>query len=415
MHPTRRRPEVQRAGRWSGWSNIQVPPHANAWFDDDAGVDPLDFTTPPGSVCVAKDLDVKATESNSFPLASIIPLFPDLKRKARIQIQESAETSGPGLLPLAVRVPKPLTAAAVYVDETPGNVGQILSAVYFNDVCEPPANANCITGMPSGLDHWTTDNGSGGNRATITSMPSQVGVVVALSHRPKCPGAACFAINQPTIDQLCNQGTSAIAQCYYTTGTSTQTFQSGLQFIRSWSSNADAFPDLLSTWIEPPISGSFCYQGYFSAPVTNACTVTLRANVDPGFGGVGNTEIRYKHVAGNTGWVSDDPVTGGCNNNFGAQCVMVGGAASFSSPRLTRVTPLPSDLPLQPAASGHCRKDFPPKRPPTPQQACSWYYTPGRSMTDPSGNSGADLIFTARSSAPSWATSFAPARSSFST
>ena len=347
---------------------------------------------------MAKELDVKATEVNSFPLASIIPLFPDLKRKARVQIQESVETAGPGLLPLAVRVPKPLNAAAVYVDETPGaNFGQILSAVYFNDVCEPPANANCVTGMPSGLDHWSTDNGSGGNRATITSMPSQVGVVVALSHRPKCPGTACFAINQPTIDQLCNQGTSAIAQCYYTTGTSTQTFQSGLQFIRSWSDPGpgDQFPDLLSTWIEPPISGSFCYQGYFSAPVANDCTVTLRANVDPGFGGVGNTEIRYKHVCGQHRVAVGRSRPGGCNNNFGAQCVMVGGAATVQLPQAYARHAFAISIyrynlpPAVIAANG-----LPPQcGQPTPQQACSWYYTPGRSMTDPSGNNGANLIF----------------------
>ena len=225
-----------QVGRVAG-NDVQVRLNAADWFDDDAGVNPADYTTPSGGLCQAKMLDVKATEVNSFPLASIIPLFPDIKRKARVEIQESAESAGPGLLPLAVRVPKPLNAAAVFVDETPGaTFGEILSARYLNDVCEPPNFTRCITGMPSGLDHWTTDDGAtpGGNVASIGSMPAKVGVAIALSHRPKCPGTACFAINQPTIDQLCNQGTSAIAQCYYTTGTSTQTFQSGLQFIRSY-------------------------------------------------------------------------------------------------------------------------------------------------------------------------------------
>ncbi len=98
--------------------------------------------------------------------------------------------------------------------------------------------------MPTALDHWTTDDGLGGNRADITSMPSQVGVVVGLSFRPKCPGAMpCFDINTatyPTVDQMCNQGTSALVQCFYTTGSSSQTFQSGLQFIRSYGA---AVPD----------------------------------------------------------------------------------------------------------------------------------------------------------------------------
>lgn len=380
-------------------NDIHARFNANDWFDDDGGQNPADFTTPAGSVCVAKTLDVKATEANSFPLASLLPVFPDIKRRARVEIQESAESGGPGLLPLAVRVPKPTNAAAVYVDETPGpNYGQILSAVYFNDVCEPPpGNTTCITGIPAGLglDHWTTDDGSGGNVANIASMPPQVGVVIALSSRPRCPGTACFAINQATIDQLCNQGTSAIAQCYYTTGTGTQTFRSGLQFIRSWSSNPDPQPDLLSTWIEPPISGSFCYQGYFSAPVANSCTVTLRANIDPGFGGAGNTEIRYKLVSGNTGWQEDD-APGPCNNNFGANCVMGGGIASLQ---------LDQQYARHAVAISIYRYNLPPGviaanglpaqcGLPTPQQACSWYYTgAGRSMTDPSGASGANTIF----------------------
>jgi hypothetical protein len=370
-------------------SNIQVRLNADNWFDDEDGVDPLDFTTPSGGVCTAKTLDVKATEVNSFPLASIIPLFPDLKRKARVEIQEGAESAGPGLLPLAVRVPKPLNAAAVYVNETPGpDFGRILSAVYFNDVCEPPANANCVAGMPPGLDHWTTDNGSGGNRATIAAMPAQVGVVVALSHRPKCPGTACFNIDytQPsldTIDEFCNQGTTAITQCYYTTGTSTQTFRSGLQFIRSWSANADPQPDLLSTWIEPPISGSFCYQGYFSSPVSNPCIVTLRANVDPGFGGVGNTEIRYKHVSGNTGALSDDP-PGGCDNNFGPGCDMPAGIATLQLNEAHARHAVAIQV-LRYNISNWAALGLPPNCGSNQaNNACSWYFTgAGRSQTSP--------------------------------
>jgi hypothetical protein len=386
----------EQVGKVDG-DSIEVRLNAADWFDDDAGVNPADFTTPSGPLCAAKTLDVKATEVNSFPLASIIPLFPDIKRKARIEIQESAGSSGPHLLPLAVRVPKPTNAAAVYVDETPGpTFGRILSAVYFNDVCEPaPGNPTCIAGMPTGLDHWTTDDGSGGNRATIDPMPSQVGVVIALSFRPRCPGTACFAINQATITELCNQGTSAIAQCFYATGTGTQTFRSGLQFIRSWSSNADPEPDLLSTWIEPPISGSFCYQGYFSAPVATPCTVTLRANIDPGFQGAGSYEIRYKHVSGDTGPLSDDP-PGACNNNFGAGCVMGSGTAALQlradhARHAVAIAIYRYGIPLairqQYGLPAQCGQ-------PTPQQACSWYYTgAGRSQTDPSGNGGATLIF----------------------
>ena len=122
-----------------------------------------------------------------------------------------------------------------------------------------------------GMDHWTTDDGFGGNRADIASMPSMVGVVVGLSFRPKCRARTCFDIDppRPHIDQLCNQGTSALVQCYYRTGSATQTFQSGLQFIRAWNSNADNEPDLLSVWLDAATGTNCTNGGYFSAPVAN--------------------------------------------------------------------------------------------------------------------------------------------------
>jgi Putative Flp pilus-assembly TadE/G-like len=313
-------------------ASVHTVLNATDWYDDDnTPPSPPEFVSPSGSVCDAKILDVKVTEDNSFPLASLIPLFPDIKRKARVRIEES-KSSSESLLPLAVRVPKPLSAAALYVDETPGvNYGRVLSARYFTDVCEPPNFTGCLSPMPTGLDHWTTDDGAGGNRADIANMPSQVGVVVGLSFRPACPGASpCFSINTstyPTIDQMCNQGTSALVQCFYTTGNSTQTFQSGLQFIRSYSTNADAAPDLLRVWFDGA-TGTNCYQGgYFSAPVANPCDVLLHAEIDPGFNGVGNYEIRYKLVSGNTSWQEDD-APGACNSNFGANCDMTSGVAN---------------------------------------------------------------------------------------
>ena len=42
---------------------------------------PSDFTSPAGPICNTKTLDVKLTEDNSFPLLSLIPLFPDIKRQ----------------------------------------------------------------------------------------------------------------------------------------------------------------------------------------------------------------------------------------------------------------------------------------------------------------------------------------------
>ena len=317
-------------------AKIHTVLNGDQFYDDDSNPAPTEFNSPSGSVCDNKILDVKMTEDNSFPLASFLPLYPDIKRHARVQIEEGNGESG--LLPIAVRVPKPLSAAAIYVNETPGaNYGRIVSVRYFKDVCEPPNFTGCLSPMPSGLDHWTTDDGSApnGNAADISPMPAQVGVVVGLSFRPACPGASpCFSINTatyPTVDQMCNQGTSALVQCFYATGNSTQTFQSGLQFIRGYSTNpspGDPAPDLLGVWFDTA-SGTNCNQGYFSAPVGNSCNVLLHANIDAGFGGLGNTEIRWKLVSGNTSWQEDD-APGPCNNNFGANCDMTNGPANVT-------------------------------------------------------------------------------------
>ena len=85
-------------------SSIHTVLNGSAWYDDDSNPAPLEMNSPlNASVCDAKIVDVKVTEDNSFPFASLIPLFPDIKRKARIEIQEAEGISG--LLPIAVRAP----------------------------------------------------------------------------------------------------------------------------------------------------------------------------------------------------------------------------------------------------------------------------------------------------------------------
>ena len=84
-----------QARLYAGSNNPQVGGVPNAsihtvlngsnWYDDDSNLNPIQFNSPSGSVCNAKTLDVKVTEDNSFPLASLIPLFPDIKRKARVR------------------------------------------------------------------------------------------------------------------------------------------------------------------------------------------------------------------------------------------------------------------------------------------------------------------------------------------
>ena len=80
-------------------AQVHVVLNGSAWYDDDSNPAPLEKNSPANaSICNAKVVDVKLTEDNSFPFASLIPLFPDIKRKARVEIQEIEGLSG--LLPV---------------------------------------------------------------------------------------------------------------------------------------------------------------------------------------------------------------------------------------------------------------------------------------------------------------------------
>jgi hypothetical protein len=333
-------------------SKIHTVLNGTDWYDDDGNPAPTQWNSPSsnptggtGALCNSKILDVKLTEDNSFPLASLIPLFPDIKRKARVQIEEGSGFSG--LLPIAVRVPKPLSAAAIYVDETSGspNYGHILSARYFKDICEAttsPPYSDCVPTsdgtIPNGLDQWTTKDTSpllpgiapNQNAADISSMPLQTGVVVALSFRPACGTGAnpCLNITSATdINTLCNQG--GTVQCYYTTTSGgNDVFQSGLQYIRRYSApTSDNAPELGSVWLDA-IIGTNCTNGYFSAPVANSCFASLNADVDvsAALAAGGQVEVRYKMVSGGTSWQEDD-APGPCGNNFGTNCDLISGFA----------------------------------------------------------------------------------------
>jgi len=294
------------------------------WYDDDSNPAQADKTSPANpSYCDSKMLDVKVTEDNSFPLFSLLPLFPDIKRKARVEIQEVFDVEG--VLPVSVRIPKPLSAAAVFYDE---NTGNIVSARYF---CENAA------AVPAGLGlrGWTTyapsdPSGDCSNWANVTLTPttSKTGVVVATSFFPRCDPDApepivdnCLDLTGSppfaTVNDFCRQETGAV-QCFFATGSgSTQTVQSGLQFIRRYATGTvtDGAPALRSVWLEPGgCTGGVSGNGYFSSAVGN-CSVALNANVDLGTGRLtDDAQVTYKIAYG----------TGNANDicNFGDACAL---------------------------------------------------------------------------------------------
>ena len=247
-----------------------------------------DFSDPLGPVCESKILDVKATEQDPPLLWRYLPFFPDIKRKARVQIEEISGLTG--LLPIAVRLPQPLSAAAVFYDEE-STAKPILGVAPLQHVCID-AEPFCFMDAPPGLGQWTT--------GTTPSNPSgswvdfhvrpQTGVVIATSVRPACgagtpPATAPCLDTQASwvgqrVDDFCRQAGLAV-QCFDADGSgTTQTVASGIQLVRGHMEGdvGDGRPDLRNAWLEPVTCPS---TGYFNS-LPGSCTVRLGVVVDIG-------------------------------------------------------------------------------------------------------------------------------------
>ena len=247
-----------------------------------------DFSDPLGPVCESKVLDVKATQQDPPLLWRLIPLFPDIKRKARVQIEEIAGLTG--LLPIAVRLPQPLSAAAVYYDEA-SPTKTILGIQPLRHVCID-ADPTCIVDAPPGLGQWTAGPSTTNPNGTWSSfgVAAQTGVVIATSVRPACGagtppaaapclGATASWIGQP-IDTFCRQAGTAV-QCFDADGAgTTQTVASGVQLIRGYSEGdvAGGRPDLRGSRLESVDCPS---TGYFNS-IPGSCRVRLRVVLDIG-------------------------------------------------------------------------------------------------------------------------------------
>jgi len=165
------------------YQKLHVVLNGTNWYDSSTATNPADKSAQPdptGSICAAEYLNVRGTEQYSSPLFGWIPFAPSIKRQATVRIQEGELN---GLLPIAVRVPKPVSAAAVFYDETSGNIQAVR---YFHERCVngPPA-LPCDATFPSGLGQWTTLAEGGGNWAQFTPT-ANTGVVIATSFRPAC-------------------------------------------------------------------------------------------------------------------------------------------------------------------------------------------------------------------------------------
>jgi hypothetical protein len=321
-------------------SKIHVVLNGSAFYDNDSNPLPAELNDPSNpSICNSKILDVKVTEDDTFPLLSLLPLFPDIKRKARVQIEQVEGLNN--LLPIAVRVPEPLSAAAVFYDE---GSGTILQAKYM---CKKAS----VLGLPPGLGGWAiVDTGIPPNPLCTapasfnTSNHPTVGVAVALSTRPACdapnPPAGGWGLcmdDNPAgitnVSDFCRQAGGNV-KCFYATGSgTTQTVQSGLQFIHGYGNNAvgDGAPELRSVYFDGAPVGC---GNYFSITV-DTCTATLHAAIDYGSAldqilhpGAA-ADVKYGLVYGNTTRQGDQCMTN--QNPPRPNCDMTGSTSASAT------------------------------------------------------------------------------------
>lgn len=317
--------------------NIHMVINGSNWFDDDSNAGPLENDSPLSptidnpTLCDTKILDVKGTESNNSPLFGFLPFYPDIKRKARIQIEEAAGVTG--LLPIAVRIPRPLSAAAVFYNEANE---RILDVKYFREVCIPGV-PQCVVGAPPGLGQWTTDPAPGAPGASLAEfqVAETTGVAIATSFRAACnvPGATTPCLRDTwtpgdTATDFCRQ--NATVRCFDATGGGTsQIVESGVQFIRGYGSVATGTgpPQLRNAYFNNASLG--CYPYFNSVP--SQCTNQLNVEIDlgaligeypdppgpppgpltPGPLRAGDVQVRYR--------IERADGTSDCGN-YGAQC-----------------------------------------------------------------------------------------------
>ena len=84
----------------------------------DNTIDPDGNPVTPGDPCSTKTLDVKATDHDVPLLTGLIPIRPDAKSKARVEIHQVVEQSG--MLPWAVPEVDPAAVVALFVNEDSG-------------------------------------------------------------------------------------------------------------------------------------------------------------------------------------------------------------------------------------------------------------------------------------------------------
>jgi hypothetical protein len=225
----------------------------------------LDFTL--GQPCDVRFVDVKATDEDAPLLFRWIPLFPDLKARARVEILEVEGARG--VLPIGVPEVDPRFVGVLFVNEDAVNPN---SAIVGRSLLDDVDEATLPPGDPlQSMGVWRKDNITPVNLNGNESFS----VIVVASRN------ASFSIAGSNLASICGQ---ADTRCYGGSGQS-----DGISFIHSYT-GAGAGTATVPIVRDVTLSGG-CPEDY-SAPYFNevgGCPLGITATIDFGTGAIDPT------------------------------------------------------------------------------------------------------------------------------
>jgi hypothetical protein len=174
-----------------------------------------------GDPCSERSLDVKATDEDAPLLLGVLPLLPDIKSRARVEVRQLVEQSA--MLPWAVPEVEPAAVAALFVDEDSGNV---IAAQQLEKRDDP--NLPFDEWVTSGLD-WSTSPPTEvvSNASRVDLQFENTGVVILVAKVVPFPSGGTLSLTGPLVD-ICGQEPGVVS-CYAGDGN-----QDGLTFIHGW-------------------------------------------------------------------------------------------------------------------------------------------------------------------------------------
>jgi hypothetical protein len=174
-----------------------------------------------GDPCSERSLDVKGNDHDVPFLLGLIPLFPDIKARARIEVRQIVEQNG--MLPWAVPEVEPAAVAALFVDE---NSGDVIAAQQLEKRDDP--NLPFAEWVTSGLD-WSTTPPTEAvpNASRVDLRFENTGVVILVAKVVPFPSGGTLSLTG-SLSQICGQAPGVVS-CFAGDGN-----QDGLTFIHGW-------------------------------------------------------------------------------------------------------------------------------------------------------------------------------------